>query len=346
MAMFKIDNKLRDLGLRVYNNKMLVEKIDGEEVEVDKKDFADICKKTWGNGVPTTDNLERFNALIIETADKIAEPKIEKVLNLLAQYKKVGINSTVMYELPKTVKPKLVVAANGSGIDLVRLGGEKTKRLAQPKVFGFGCYYEITDFLGDPERAFREAVESVANAKIEKFFEIMFECMKASVKNAEIPANNVKEGSSLSLADFQKVENTIIRLGGGRPLFVADSSLINHFADQIPTSQTALLTDDVRDMLREDLVPSKISKSIALTLPNEWIDDKNSKVKFDCQRGFLFPSNIKGKPFGITEFGEKRTYSELDWETEQVKLNIKFSADITLLNGRYLGVITDNSVTV
>lgn len=341
-----IDNKLKNLGLRVYNNKMIIEKVDGEDVNIDERDFMDICEKTWGHGVPSTDNLERFNKLIVETADTIAEPKIQEVLNLLAQYKTAPIDATVLYEIPKTTKPKLLYAANGSGIDVVRISGDVTKRLAQPKVFGFGAYYEITDFMGNPQEAFQKAVAAVANAKIEKFFDLMFACMKESIKNAEIPENNVKEGSDLSLTDYQKVENTMIRLGGGRPLFVADSALINHFADKIPTAQVNLLTDSVRDMLREELVPSRISKSIAMTFPNPWIDEKNSEVKFSVKQGFMFPSNAKGKPFGITEFGDKRTYSELDWEAEQVKINVKFTADVTLLNGRYLGVVEDDSITV
>lgn len=341
-----IDNKLKNLGLRVYNNKMIVEKIDGEEVNVDERDFMDICEKTWGHGVPSTDNLERFNRLIVETAETIAEPKIQEILNILAQYKTADIDAVVLYEVPKTAKPKLLYAANGSGIDVVRIGGDVTKKLAQPKVFGFGAYYEITDFMGNPQEAFQKAVSEVANKKIEKFFELMFECMKASIKNAEIPPANVKEGSNLTLADYQKIENVMIRLGGGRPLFIADSALINHFANQIPTAQINLLTDSVRDMLREDLVPSKISKSIAMTYPNPWIDEKNSKVKFNFKQGFMFPSNQKGKPFGITEFGDKRTYSELDWEHEQVKINVKFTADVTLLNGRFLGIIEDDSIAV
>lgn len=341
-----IDNKLKSLGMRVFENKMIVEKVDGKEVNVDEKDFEDICNKTWGHGVPSTDNLERFNRLIVETADSIAEPKIQKILNLLAQYKKADIDSVVMYEIPKTAKPKMLYAANGAGIDTIRLSGDKTSKLAKPNVFGFGAYYEITDFMGDPKKAFKEAVSKVADAKIEKFFDLMFACMKESIKNAQIPTKNVKEGSNLTLGDYQKVESVMSRLGGGRPLFVADSALIDHFANQIPTVQAALLTDEVRDMLREELVPSKISKSIAMSYPNPWIDEENSEVKFSVKQGFMFPSNAKGKPFGITEYGDKRTYSELDWEAEQVKINVKFTADVTLLNGRYLGVIEDDSITI
>ncbi|MBM7835741.1 hypothetical protein [Clostridium sardiniense] len=341
-----IDDKLKNLGVRVFKNKMIIEKVDGEDVNVDEKDFMDICEKTWGHGMPSRENLERFNKLIVETAETIAEPKITGILNLLAQYKNADIDAVVMYDIPKTTKPKILYAANGSGVDLVRLSGNETKKLAQRKTFGYGGYYEITSFMGNPEQAFKDAVAQLANAKIEKFFELMFECMKESIKNAQIPSNNVKEGSNLTLSDFQKVENVMIRLGGGRPLFIADTSLINHFANQIPTAQVNLLTDDVRDMLREDLVPSKISKSLAMSFPNPWIDEKNSEVKFNVKQGFMFPSNAKGKPFGITEYGNRREYSEIDKESERVEILVKFDADVTLLNGRFLGVVEEDTITV
>ena len=138
----------------------------------------------------------------------------------------------------------------------------------------------------------------------------------------------------------------MIRLGGGRPTFVADMALINHFANEIPTAQAPLMTDSVKDMLREDLIPSRISKTISVNFPNSWIDEKNSKVKFDVTQGFMFPSGKNGKAFAITEFGGQRTYSSIDPETEQVKMMIKFDCDVTLLNGRYLGTVIDTSVTV
>ena len=77
-----IDEKLKNLGVRVFENKMLIQKIGEEEVNIDEKDFLDICEKTWGHGMPSTENLERFNKLIVETAETIAEPKITKILNV------------------------------------------------------------------------------------------------------------------------------------------------------------------------------------------------------------------------------------------------------------------------
>lgn len=132
-----------------------------------------------------------------------------------------------------------------------------------------------------------------------------------------------------------------------RPVFIADTSFIGSLAEKSGTTwkNADILTDDVRKMLRDDLVPSQISRSIALPFPNAWIDEANTQVRFDVTQGFMFPGNAAGKkPMVITEFGAKRQYSELDPELEQVKLKVVFEADITLLNGRYIGSITDNSI--
>ena len=338
MGMFNIDSKLKALGLRVYNNKMEKD---------DLKDIKEICEATWGHGIPSTANLERFNKLIIETAEEIAQPKITEILNLLADYSTVPFGTLKIYDAPKTVKPKLKISAKGTGVDLARISGEEKKIPATPTEFSYGAYYEMTTFMADPVKAFNDAVNQVADAKINFYFKKVFECLKKSIENGEIPVNNCKEGASLKLADFQKVEQTMIRLTGGRPLFVADIALINSFANQIPTAQASLMTDKVKDMLRDDLVPTQISKTIAMPFPNNWIDEANSKVEFDQTQGFMFPGSYNGKkPFGITEFGNRREYSKVNPETEQVELIIHFTADITLINGRYLGSIKDTAVTL
>lgn len=132
-----------------------------------------------------------------------------------------------------------------------------------------------------------------------------------------------------------------------RPVFVGDIALINSLANTSATAwrQNDLLTEEMRKSLRDDLVPTQISKTIALPFPNGYIDEANTKVRFNIQQGFVFPGNAPGKkPFVITEFGAKRQYSEVDPELEQVKLKVVFEADITLLNGRFIGSIIEDTV--
>lgn len=338
---------LKDLGLRIYNNKMIIKEVNGEIVNQDEKEIAEICNRTFGMGSPSPENLYLFNQFLVETAEVIAKPRVDAVLGLLADIESVPAGAVKMYKIPKTTEAKFLFTAKGTGVDLVRLSPDETSRVATPQSMTYGGYYEITTFRADPIKAFRDAVDSLANAKVEYYFGKVYELVDVALANGDIPTNNQKTGSNLTLAEFQKVEQSMIRLTNGRPVMVADMSLINHFANLVPTAQKDLLTDEIRDMLREELIPTKISKTIAVNLPNTWIDEANSKVRFDQKTGFVFPGAISGKkPFAITEFGTKRQYSELDPVTEQVKVKIVFESDVTLLNGRYFGVIKDDSVQV
>lgn len=339
---------LKELGLRVYSNKMIIEKdAEGKEFNKDLKDISEICNKTFGHGSPSPENLHLFNELLVKTADEIAQPRVDALLGLLADYENVPAGTVKVYEMPKTVEPKFQFTAKGTGVDLARIDGSVTRKIAQPESLTYGATYEITTFQANPVVAFNKAVDRLANAKVEYYFARVMEILKSAVASSEVPANNTEVGSNLTLTQFKSVENTMIRLTNGRPLFVADLALINHFADQVPTVQKDLLTDSIKDMLREDLIPSKISKSVAVAFPNTWIDEENSKVKFDVKTGFVFPGGAVGKkPFAITEYGTKRQYSTVDPETERVNLKIVFESDITLLNARYIGAIVDDSVTV
>ena len=339
-------NTLRDLGLRVYKNEMKIEKqADGSEINKDEKDIIDICKKTFGTGSPSPENLHLFNQLLVETAEVIAEPRVEALLNLLADLSTVPAGTTKVYKIPKTTKPKWSYTAKGTGVDLQRISPEKTQKLAIPQSFSYGAYYEITTFQSDPVGAFRDAVDDLVDAKLDLYFEKINELLATSVTNAEIPTANIAVGSNLGLNDFQKVESTMIRLGGNRPIFWGDIALINHFTDQQANENYPLLSSSLKDTLREELIPSRICKTNAFAIYNPYINETNDKVKFDVTKGYMFPSSGK-KAFGITEFGTQRQYNELDPETERVKLKVVFEADITLLNGRYLGYIKDDSVVL
>ncbi len=342
--MFKINKDLKNLGLNIYSNKFTI--VEGEELSKEEKELKEICNKTFGNGTPSPENLHLFNQFLVTTVEEIAKPKVDYILGLMADFKSVPAGTVQVYKMPKTVKPKFMYTAKGTGVDLVRIAGHETVKPAVPKSFTYGGYYEITTFMADPVTAFKEAVDNLVQAKLDFYFEKVFEVMAAAIASRDIPANNVHKGANVSAKDYQKVENTMIRLTGGRPIFVADIALINSLAATMNTAwkNSDLLTNEMRKALRDDLVPSQISKSIALPFPNNYIDEANSQVRFNIQQGFVFPGNAPGKkPFVITEFGAKRQYSEIDPELEQVKLKIVFEADITLLNGRYIGSITEDT---
>lgn len=348
--MLSTNKALKNLGLNIYNNKLTYDKTEGDiEVSKEERELREICNRTFGHGTPSPENLHLFNQFLVETVEEIAKPKVQYILGLLADFKTVPAGTVQVYKMPKTVQPKLLYTAKGTGVDLVRIAGEETIKHAVPQSLTYGGYYEITTFMADPVRAFKEAVDSLVQAKLDFYFEKVFSIVQTAIGNGEIPTNNVQNGANTTIPQFQKIENTMIRLTGGRPLMVADIAMINDLAGKTNTAwnQNGLLTDDVKKMLRDDLVPSQISKTVAVPFPNAWIDEKNSQVRFTPQIGYMFPGNAAGKkPFVVTEFGAKRQYSEIDPELEQVKLKVVFEADITLLNGRFIGVIKDTAITV
>lgn len=207
---------LRDLGLRVYSNKMVSKEENGVLVNQDEKEIREICNKTFGHGTPSPENLHLFNQFLVETAEIIAKPRVEAVLGLLADVETVPSGSVKMYKLPKTTEPKFMYTAKGTGVDLVRLSPEETSKIAVPKSMTYGGYYEITTFMADPIKAFKEAVDGLANAKVEYYFDKIFDMVQKALSNSDIPANNIANGSNLTLAQFQKVESTMVRLTGGR----------------------------------------------------------------------------------------------------------------------------------
>lgn len=208
--------ELANLGVRIYNDKMEMKEVEGELCNVDEKAITEICNKVFGNGTPTTENIEKFNQFLVTVADEIAEPKVDYILGLLADFQTAPAGAVKVYKVPKTVKPKWLYTAKGTGTELVRIDGSETVKVATPVSMTYGAYYEITSFMADPVKAFKDAVDALATAKVEYYFARLFEIMQEAVANGEIPANNVASGSNLDLAEFQKVENTMIRLTGGK----------------------------------------------------------------------------------------------------------------------------------
>lgn len=345
----QIKRDLKDLGLRVYKDEMkILTNKEGQKVNEDEKAILDIVNKTFGQGTPTTNNIELFNQFLVETAEVIAEPKVKELLSILADFSSVPSDTVKVYKVPKTTKPKWTYTAKGTGVDLQRISGSETKIVATPVSLTYGGYYEITTFLADPIGAFREAVDNLVDAKLDFYFQKITELMEKALSNNVIPEANQADGSALTIIDFQKVENAMIRIGGStsaRPIMYGDIALINHFANQQLTTSN-LVTDKLKDKLREELIPSMISKTIAIPFENGYIDDAHTKTKFSPDTAFIFPAGNHKKPFGITEFGTKRQYSTINPETEQVEIKIVFEADVTLIDGRYIGSIKDDSITV
>lgn len=339
--------ELLALGNRVYTNKMEVKKDEkGEVIYNDTDDITALVNKTFNSGSPSLEKLHIFNEVAVKTAETIAEPKLQQILNLFANYETVADGTIKVLKLQKKGdKPHLIFTADGTGVDYVRLSAEVKETPAVPKKFSVGAYYELSDFSGNAVEAFRNVVDKIADALIEFYFEQVTKLINSAVTAGKIPAKNCHSGANVTLAEFKAVENTMIRLGGGRPVMVADQVLIEALQGQQVTVAKDLLTDDLRKSLREDLYLERVSKTTAVNLANPFTTEENNEVAFAVNEGYVFPSGAT-KAIEITRYGAITQFSDFDSETERVMLKIKMKNSIDLVNAREIGVIKDTALSL
>jgi len=335
-----LDNqKIKGLFSRVYKNQMK---------ETDAVDIKEYAKRVFGDGSlnPDPSLLHQFNNLVVQQADEVAKPMVADLLSLLATTKTASRDQVVKYEIPQKSKARVRWSANGSGVDLVRVEGKKFE-VAVPKTFSTGFYYEPFGMVTEPEENFRKLVDDLANAKVRLYLEQIRKLTDAAVSSGDVPTPNQLIGDNLTLANYNKLGSVIARYGG-RPVFVGDSILIDHFAMQQATDTTysKLLSDRLKEELATELNPTRIARTDAVNLVNPFIDDENSKVELPVNEGYMFAGSATQKPFIVTEFGGMRQLTEQDIEDERVKLKISQDADIQLIFGQSIGVVRDNSLSL
>lgn len=335
-----LDNtKLKGLFNRVYNS------------EMEKTDSADIkayITKVFGDGGANPDPtmLHQFNQLVVETADEIAKPMVTDLLSLFANTQTRQRGDLVELKIPQKNKAKVVWSATGSGVDLVRVEGRKSI-VAVPAHLSTGFYYEPLDLVRDSEVYFRKLVDDVANAKVKLYLDKINELTATAITSGKIPASNVASGSGLTIAQYDKVASVLQRYGG-KPVFVADTLLIDHFANQQATDSTFknLLSDKVKEELLTALNPTTIRRTTAVNLVNPFTDETNSKVELPVNKGYMFAGSVSQKPFSIVEYGGLRQMTEQDIEDERIKVKITQDVAINLVFGQAIAIIEDDSVTL
>lgn len=343
--------KLGLLGLRVYNGKMIKEVNEkGEVVVSDEADIEALVQRTFNSGSPSPEMLHQFNEVVIRTAEVIAEPKIKAMLELFTKYDAVADGTIKLVKLPKTKeKARIVYTANGVGVDYVRLSQDATSKPALPVIMSTGAYYELSDFSGNAVEAFNNVVDTVSDSMVQFYYDEVKAIMNTAVTNGDVPASNCAIGAGLSLAEFKEAESTMIRLSPGRPVFIADSKLIETLAMKqagVVVDQNSLVTEDLKKALTEDLYITNLSKSIAVNLVNPFTSDAHDEVAFPVNEGYLFPAGIKAKPIEITKYGEVKQFSTFDIETERVLIKIKFKVSIDLIDAKRIGVVRDTSLSL
>jgi hypothetical protein len=328
-------NKLKGLFARVVN---------GQTEENDVRDITEFAKRVFGNGSATPDPsmLHQFNTLVVQQADQIAKPMVSDMVGLLANYKSAQRDQIVKYDIPQKNKAKVRWSANGSGVDLVRVENKKSD-IAVPKTFSTGFYYEPFGMVQDAEASIKTLVDDIANAKVRLYFAEISKLVDAAVAGGDIPAANVLAGSNLTLAQYNKVASTLSRYGG-RPVFVADSLLIDYFAQQqTGSAHKDLLTDRVREDLLRELNISQIGRTDAANLSNPFINEDNNKTELPVNIGYMLAGSTGQKPFVVTEFGGLRQMTEQDMEDERIKMKLTQDADIQLIFGQAIAQIKEDA---
>lgn len=338
--------KLKGLFSRVYKDEMINDESKGL---FDEKDIKAYVTKVFGDGSANPDPslLHQFNQLVVEIADEIAKPMVTNMLGLFANVQNRQRGQLVQVKIPQQHKARVVWSANGSGVDLVRVAGEKSK-IATPHTFSTGFYYEPLDLVTDTVTNFRKLVNDVANAKVRLYLDEIYKLVDTAIASSEIPAANVKQGSGLTLADYNKVASVLQRYGG-RPIFIADTLLIDHFAINGQVKDEVygkLLTEGIKEELLTALNPTTIGRTTAVNLVNPFTDENNTKTELPVNRGYMFAGAVDQKPFYVVEYGAMRQLTEQDPEDERIKVKLVQEAAIEFLFGQAIGVIEDDSITL
>ena len=329
-------NKLKGLFARSMQEKVADE---------DRKDLMEFSKRVFGDGSfnPDPSLLHQFNNLVVQQADLIAQPMVSDMVAVLASYRQAQRDQVVKYEIPVRNKAKVRWSANGSGVDLVRVENAKSE-IAVPRTFSTGFYYEPFGMVQDAVASFQTLVNDIANAKVRLYFNELSKLMDAAVTSGDIPAGNILSGDNLTLAQYNKLASRLARVGGGRPLFVADSLLIDHFAQQQATAANGnLITDRMREELVRELNITQIGRTDAMNLVNPFVDREGTKTDLPVNIGYMLAGTGTQKPFVVTEFGGLRQMTEQDMEDERVKMKITQDADIQLLFGEAIGKVKESA---
>lgn len=336
-------NKLKGLFSRVYNNEMIDDKDKGLS---DEKDIKAYVTKVFGDGGSTPDPsmLHQFNTLVVQQADKIAKPMVTDMLGLFASVQQKPRGQIVQINIPRRNKAKVIWSANGSGVDLVRVAGQD-KTLAVPATFSAGFYYEPIDLVTDSVEKFRELINDVANAKVRLYLDEIYKLIDSAIATGKIPAANVEDGSGLTVADYNKVASTLQRYGG-KPVFVADTLLIDHFAQSKASAEPVLVPENIKEELYSALNITNIGRTTAVNLVNPFTDETNTKTELPVNRGYMFAGSVNQKPLSVVEYGGMRQFTEQDPEDERVKIKLVQEASIKFLFGEAIGVIEDDTITL
>lgn len=325
----------------MFNNVMV-----GKATDVETATASAYLKSVFGEGTPSQHILHQFNQVVVEQADIIFQQKATDVLNILADFQRKPQVEIVQYTIPQNHKAKWVWSANGTSVEHVRIAGQKSRVMIPTKI-STGAYYEILTLSQGDVEYFRQIVNLVADAKTEMYFQKVSEVLRKAVASGDVPAANVLTGTNLTLQQYNQLVGVFAR-HGGRPVFIGDVDIIDHFAFQQTSDAvySKLLFSELQRSLVEDLNITQIGRSTAINLVNPFIvGSGNTKTMLPRNEGYIFASGAN-KPIKLVEFGGMTQYTEFDSDLEQIQIKITQEYAIDFLQGELIGYVQDDSITI
>ncbi|NRU52558.1 phage morphogenesis protein [Clostridium beijerinckii] len=341
------------LGKRVYNSKDInSESKDGQAI-------TELAHKAI-NANGTINNLQAFrdlNQLIVTTAEQLQQPNRQQYIDLVSDYKKVGVNDIMQYNVEdKITKVTTALTATGTGVNFTKVPSFTSRVYATPYKHQFGIKYSISEMYSDPINQFKNAVDLVNEEKVRYILSQIFAVVREASANSKIPAKQKSTVANITFQGFKAIETALLRYSKNvKPVMIADTALIGSLADKqasvMVTGSTTVpmyLTDDMRKSLLTDTTIEQISKTVAISIDNPYIDNMNSKVELPVDEAILIAGG-SASPIKVTEFGDMALLSDIiqqHIESEEAFLKIAYKVDVTLLLNRAIGYIKDTSVVL
>lgn len=331
-------------ALRKLFNEAYHAELTTEKTEADLKAYM---KKLFGEGaMPSTHELHQFNNLVIEKVNEITkEPRNNEILDLLADRKVVPAGTIYQYDLPRHFKAKVVWTANGTSVEHTRVEGKQSK-IATPTKIATGFYYETLSMASGDVEMFRTLVNDVAQAKQRLYFQTISQMLQNAIASGEVPPVNVLNGTNLTLENYNKVSRVLERYGG-RPVFIADNAMIDHFGSQqgAPANQH-LLYDEMKKALQHDLVITQIGRTVAIPLVNDYVwGSQNTKTWLPINEGYMIASGQRDlKPFKIVEWGGMTQFTNFNYNLERVEMKLYLDIAFEFVQSDTMAYIKDDSI--
>lgn len=359
--MMNIDVKQLEMAKRIYNGKMTQElDKDGNVIASDELALKKLVNSAFDNNgqINNYQAYRDLNRLIVVSAEELGKADFQAVVNVFADYEKVGLNDIKIYELPVNRKQTTVKAtATGAGVDFTRIPSYKKQEVAVPAKHQFGVKYNISRMISDPVNEFGNAVNYVREEKVKYILSQIYTIAReyAGVGVAKIPTKQTYTGAGITFPEFRAIESSLLRYGrNARPVLIADPAFIANLADKQATvlvngtTTPQYLTDELRTSLLSDVVCEQIGRTIAINLDNPYTDKMNSKVDLPVNEGIMIAGGTTS-PFKVTEFGDLMLLEDSiqnHIETEDVFLKISYKVDVTLIATQAIAYIKDTSVTL